>query len=470
MLQASLGGNGEGRCFQRMRAHLFSSLLCLGRHTITGLITTCGRHQVDWSADYRLYQKDRFDESKLFGAIRKGVESHLEDSAPLVVAMDDTILRKRGRKIPGTAYRRDPLGPKFGGVTLVLAQRVIQLSAAVPTGHGGARLVPIDFIQAPTVKRPKRDATPSEVNAYEEEKKQSLLNQQGLNRIQNLRTELDHCGSANRELWMCVDGSYTNKTVIRSLPQKTVLIGRIRGDAKLFDKVRDEQKTLGRNRVYGDRLPTPEEFLKDDSTPWQKVRAFAVGEYREFKVKSQKTVLWQVAGQNKILQLLVIAPLGYRLRQGGKLLYRQPAYIICTDPNLDLEKLLQAYLWRWDIEVNYRDEKTLLGVGQAQVRNPLSVQKAPALTVVAYSALVLAAINTFGSNHPHDLLLPTKWYPLKRKSRPSTALLINLFRHEMWADGILKSNFSGFASHPPSNTNPGKYSFPLRSALFYSIN
>ena len=470
VLQASFGEDGEGRCFQRMRAHIFSSLLCLGRHTITGLITTCGRHQADWSADYRLYQKERFDESKLFSAIRKEIESHLEATAPLVVAMDDTILRKRGRKIPGTAYRRDPLGPKFGGVTLVLAQRVIQLSAAVPTGHGGSRLVPIDFIQAPTVKRPKRDATPSELTSYQEEKKQVQLNQQGLNRIQHLRTEMDASGSAERDLWVCVDGSYTNKTVIRSLPQKTVLIGRIRGDAKLFNTVCEAQKPLGRNRVYGDRLPTPAEFLKDETAPWQKVRAFAVGEYREFKVKSQKQVLWQVAGQKKNLQLLVIAPLGYRLRKGGKLLYRQPAYIICTDPNLPIEKLLQAYLWRWDIEVNFRDEKTLLGLGQAQVRNSFSVQKAPALTVVAYASLLLAAINTFGANHPHDLLPPPKWYQERRKSRPSTALLINILRYEMWAGGLHQSNFSGFASHQPSNTNPLKYSFPLHSALLHAIN
>jgi len=39
--------------------------------------------------------------------------------------------------------------------------------------------------------------------------------------------------------------------------------------------------------------------------------------------------------------------------------------LICTDPDLALEDLLQQYIWRWDIEVNHRDEKTILGVGQA---------------------------------------------------------------------------------------------------------
>jgi hypothetical protein len=64
------------------------------------------------------------------------------------------------------------------------------------------------------------------------------------------------------------------------------------------------------------------------------------------------------------MQLLIIKPLGYRLTLGGRLLYRQPAYLLCTDPQMALQEFLQLFLWRWDIEVNFRNEKTLLGVGQ----------------------------------------------------------------------------------------------------------
>jgi hypothetical protein len=91
-----------------------------------------------------------------------------------------------------------------------------------------------------------------------------------------------------------------------------------------------------------------------------------------------------VAGEMD-LRLVVIRPVGYRLRSGARKLYTQPAYLICTDPLLALEDLLQEYIWRWDIEVNHRDEKTILGVGQAQVRNENSVQHIPALAVAAYA-------------------------------------------------------------------------------------
>ena len=66
------------------------------------------------------------------------------------------------------------------------------------------------------------------------------------------------------------------------------------------------------------------------------------------------------------MKLVIIRPLAYRLTKNSRLLYRQPAYLICTDTELEIEKLLQAYLWRWEIEVNFREQKTLLGCGQAQ--------------------------------------------------------------------------------------------------------
>jgi hypothetical protein len=81
------------------------------------------------------------------------------------------------------------------------------------------------------------------------------------------------------------------------------------------------------------------------------------------------------------LQVVVIKPLGYRLRIGSQLLYRQPAFLICTDPDLDLATLLQAYINRWEIECHHRDEKSLLGVDQSQVRNPNSVRRLPQLQV-----------------------------------------------------------------------------------------
>ncbi len=130
----------------------------MGRHTITSLLTTNARQFQDWSAAYRLYSKERIDLDRVFEQITDQVDDLRDSQKPLVVAMDDTILRKQGRCIPGTSYRRDPLGPPFQ-VNLVWAQRVLQLAAAIPGPEGDARMIPIDFKNAPTPRKPRAKAS-----------------------------------------------------------------------------------------------------------------------------------------------------------------------------------------------------------------------------------------------------------------------------------------------------------------------
>jgi len=131
------------------------------------------------------------------------------------------------------------------------------------------------------------------------------------------------------------------------------------------------------------------------------------------------------------LQLVVIKPLGYRLRNGSKLLYRQPAFLICTDPNLDLPMLAQSYVYRWEIECNHRDEKSLLGVAQGQVRNPQAVRRLPQLQVAGYSMVLLASLLSSGFQRTAEYLPLAKW---RRKAiRPSLLDMLALLRDQIFA-------------------------------------
>ena len=75
---------------------MLSSLVCLGRHTITGLRHTAGGSFQDWSALYRVFSQSRVDSEALFGAVRRGVLAQLQPDQPLVVALDDSLLPQRG--------------------------------------------------------------------------------------------------------------------------------------------------------------------------------------------------------------------------------------------------------------------------------------------------------------------------------------------------------------------------------------
>jgi len=438
-----------------------------GRHTITGLLRNQNRTQQDWSADYRFYAQGRLDVGKIFGHLRAQVEQCGSAEAPLVVAMDDSILRKTGRRIFGCGYRRDPLSPPFH-VNFVRGLRVLQISAAVRQGtQGAARLIPVDFQHAALPVKPNKKAPQEQHDAYVLERAARNINVVGRERLAHLRQQMDQSGSASRQLMVTVDGRFTNSTVLRQIPERTVLIGRVRRDS-VFYHPPQSQPERGRKRKYGQRCPTPEALLKDPLVAWQTVQAYAAGQTYEFKFKTLSPVYSVMDQGQRALRVVVIEPVPYRASKKSKLQRREPAFLICTDADLPIAQLLQAYLWRWDIEVNFRDEKTILGVGQAQVRSESSNQNAPALAVAAYAMLLLASVKTYGAQGKPDTFQSPLWYQRKPQKRATTHQLINQLRHELWADS-LKINFSAFSQKKQPDHNGIKCDHPLDSAVFLSL-
>jgi hypothetical protein len=458
LLSVTQQATPSASCALRLQQHLLGTLICPERSTLTNLICSYGGHQADWTADYRLYSRDRVDEGVLFDKVCSQLLNHLPAQAPLVVAVDDTILRKSGTHIAGVGWKRDPLGPAFQ-TNLVRAQRFVQFSAAWPLEQGQARMVPVGFHHAPSAPKPPKDADEQQLQAARESQKQQSLNQQTLRHLQALRQQVPE----QRAIILNGDGSYTNKTILRGLPANCHYIGRMRKDALLHALPQGTAPAKGRPACYGERLPTPEELRRDLKTPWQRVRAFAAGKNHRFRIKTLGPVLWRKAGADLPLRIVVIAPLGYRRRKGVPLLYRQPAYLLCTDLDLPLKRILQYYLWRWGIEVNFREEKTLVGTGDAQVRTKASNQHLPAMTVAAYALLWTAALTGHATGQQLGTLSAPKWRQKQQKPGivPSTGELIRLLRYEMWAESIRPESLSHFALGEP----PGPKSQKLRPSL-----
>lgn len=431
------------KAWQKARDLVFGTLACMGRHTVAGMLTASGQQYMDWSSAYRLFSRNRIDMERIFAVIIREAIKELEPFSDIIVSLDDTILKKTGRSVPGTSWRRDPLGPKFS-TNFIWGQRFLQVSMAMSDSGNNSRSrgVPIMFKHCPTVKKPGKKAGEDEKQVYLEQMKKHKLSLKGSESLNEIRRNLDQQGFNERTLHANVDGSYTNKEVLKNMPERTTLTGRIRKDTKLYSLPESSLK-VGRKRVYGERLPTPEEIRQSDKYIWEEVIAWAAGKTHKFNVKIIKNVRWTSAGEKHILQLVVIKPLRYRLTKSSKLLYHQPAYLICTDNDLKIEKLLQAYLWRWEIEVNFREEKTLLGCGQAQIRNPFSVESVPAFVVAIYSLLHLAAKS---SAKIDDTLIPRSlWYPKKPGKRTTTGDILNNIRTQLYCKAI-DMNFSGFVS------------------------
>jgi hypothetical protein len=487
----------QQRTWQRAHRLAYGLLLCLRTHLTSNAICATGRQFLDWSADYRLFSRSPWDPHALFDPIFAHLAGLLaSEQAPVIAALDDTLCRKTGRHIPGATYARDPLSPPFH-VNLVRGLRFVQASLLVRAAGflGPARALPVRFEPAPPAVKPpsfkgahkhvrnnqrnqkknqkrtakksgapagkKRAAVPTpEEKEYRLQKKLRALTQVGVRVLQSLRDALDaRPDTRQRQLLVSGDGSYTNRTVLRQLPERTTFIGRIRKDAKLFLALPPltDTRSGGRPRRYGAPAPTPEQVLHDDTRPVVKVRCFAAGAVREIPVKILSTVYWRKAGPDMPLLLVLIKPLGYRLRKGSKLLYRQPAFLICTDSQLDLQMLLQAYIDRWEIECNHRDEKSLLGAAQGQVCNPLAVARLPQFQVAIYSLLLLASTLAYGFQRTAAYLPLPRW---RRKSiRPSALDLLNLLRDQIFARQMQDQAtpiIDDFAIPVPADANASK--------------
>ena len=407
-------------------------LLCSPKpKTFTSVLQWLGREEGDWTWAYRLGSQTQWDPVDLFAPILyRAVQLSGPTDQPLFSVQDDTLLRKTGRRIPGTAYGRDPLSPPFH-VNLVLGQRFLQTTLLVPGGvERPWRSIPISFRHTPPLKAPRR-ATPEQKAAVKEARKYHNLCTMAAEELALLRTHIDEIpGGAQRLLLHSVDGGYGKKSFLTHLPARTTVVFRLRKDARLRAYLPPSARAG--HCKYGPVLPTPEQIRQDEQRPWQKTQVYVAGQMREVSFKAMEGICWPKGAGNQPMRLLVIKPPGYRLRKGSPLHYRQPAYlgvIGCSATELEARTCIQSYVGRWEIEVNHREEKDGLGIGQAQVWNARSVPRTPALEVCIYAALLLSSIITFQDRRT-DAFGPLPKWRKAQPQRPSLRELIELTRCE----------------------------------------
>ncbi|MGH9630771.1 MAG: transposase [Bryobacteraceae bacterium] len=432
----------QTRTFQRGVRQALGSLVCLGRRCLSRIIWTNGGQNRSWSAEYFLHSRCQWEPQQLFRPILEGALPYCTQRL-VGVALDDTRLRKSGRCIPQAFYQRDPLSPPFH-VNLVLGLRFLQASLLVPlhrTSAVGTRALPIRFQEVSRVKRPGKRANDEMKQEYRAAVKQRNLSRSFVEMGQQLRQELDQAGGHKKILVLAGDGSFCNRTCFAEIPERSVLLVRARKDAKLCFRASDNSR-----RFYGVDKFTPEQVRKDEDREWKTTKIFYGGKRRRIRYKVVRNVYWQRGAGQRPLRLIVIAPTPYRKSQSRKLYYRDPAYLLTTGLKSSIKQLLQIYFDRWQIEVNHREEKDTLGVGQAQLWNVTSVPKQPVLTVASYSALLLASLRAFGPERGTAYAHLPKWR--RNARRPSCLDLITLLRKEMSQQPQLLAPF-GFTITDP---------------------
>jgi hypothetical protein len=420
----------QARSGRRAQRLCLSALLCLGRKWITGLIGAANREQLDWSADYKLFSRCRWENQQVFTPVlRRGLE-YLGPDEPIVVAGDETKTPRAGRRVRRSTWLRDPLSPPFH-VNLMRGVRWVQLAMVLPLHRRhkvSARSVPVSFEPIDMPRKPRKFAPAKEHQAYRKARQLNNMSQQFVRQARSLRHHFDATGAFVRLLLLVLDGGFCNRTVFRAKLDRTARLARCRKDAKLCFPANDPQNP---KRRYAREKFTPEQVRQNPTIPWQKKTFFLGGRKRSVRFKPLAGVLWQMGSGLIPLRLIVMAPIPYRLSAHVHLEYRQPAYLLTDELTLPVETLIQAYLDRWQIEVNHRDEKQHLGITEAQVWNDRSVDHLPAFMVAAYAFLLLASLEAYGPKRTDEYIQPPKWQ--RRRSRPSCQDLLCQFRKEAFA-------------------------------------
>ena len=142
--------------------------------------------------------------------------------------------------------------------------------------------------------------------------------------------------------------------------------------------------------------------------------------------------------------MVVIAPLHRGRNAKGQWKYTQSAFLLCTDPEMLVADLIQAYMIRWGIEVNFREEKQLFGIGQAQVRHSRRVLAAPLVAIAAYSALLIAGREEFSNGKKPGHLRTGKWQRRWKYQSYRTSDL----RKQLYSEAAMHNICCGPASPP----------------------
>jgi hypothetical protein len=416
----------QARTAKRAIRQAMGSLICVGRRTITRIICAIGHEMRSWSGEYFVHSRSTWSAQRLFDPIAKEALSYCRGNL-LGVVVDDTSVKKTGKRILQAFWSRDPMSPPFH-TNLQLGIRFLQFALVIPlhrTSHASARTIPIRFEEVSAAKKPRkgRKDYDEKMKEYKQMRKTHNLPLRAVEAVSQVRSMLDLAGAAKKRLIIIGDGAFCNRRMFSLQTERTELLVRVRKDIKLC------RRSQLKNRFYDQVVFTPKQALENEQVPWKEVRLFYGGKQRLVRFKEVPDLYWQTGAKKRPLRLFIIDGNRYRVRKTGRSRKRETGFLLTTMLQGQSKNLLQLYFDRWQIEVNHRDEKTTLGVGQAQVHNYIAVPKQPVLVVAAYSALLLASLNAFGPDRG-DAYTPLPRWRANAK-RPSCLDLVTLLRKEL---------------------------------------
>jgi hypothetical protein len=336
---------------------------------------------------------------------------------PVVVGIDETIERRRGRKIAARGIYRDPVrsSKEFFVKTSGLRWSSMMLLVPVPWA---SRIWALPFLSV---------LAPSE--RYHERcgKKHKTITDWARQMIRQL-----HRWLPTRSLVIVTDGAYAVVkflAAVVSLPGVTV-VTRLRLDAALYDPPKErEAGKKGRPALKGKRQPTLSQRLKDPATQWQECMVSWYGGLQRKVEVATGTALWYRAGVPPV-------PIRWVLVRDPEGTFASQA-LLCTDQSAQAVQIVEWFVMRWPMEVTFHEVRTHLGVETQRQWSDLAILRTTPALLGLFSLVTLFAHHLL-DEQPFPVR-QSAWYA---KALPTFSDTLAFVRQHLWSSTFFSTSSS----------------------------
>ncbi len=325
---------------------------------------------------------------------------------PLVLGIDETLERRRGKTITAAGIYRDPVRSSHGHFVKARALRWVSLMLLVPIPWAN-RTWALPVLSA---------LAPSERYDADHGRRHKVVTDWARQMVRAV-----HRWCPTRPLVLVGDTAYATLAFLAATRSVATIVTRLRLDARLFAPPPPRApRQKGRPRLVGARLPTLAARLCDPTTIWTPLTVpFWYGETdRTIEIVSD-TALWYSTG-------LPPAPVRWVLIRDPDDAF-PPQALLCTDVAADPVQIVSWFVLRWQMETTFHEVRDHLGVETGRGWSERTIRRTTPALLGLFSFVTLVAHDYWGCRAP--LVKGAAWY---HKREPTFIDAIAVVRRSLW--------------------------------------
>jgi DDE superfamily endonuclease len=425
------------RTWRHARVLIIGAILAPGRRTVASLLRITARARERRFGNYhRVLSRAAWDPRAGARILLGLLINAFVPSGPVVMALDDTIERRWGRRIRARGIYRDPVRSSDAHFVKTSGLRWMSLMLLAPVPWAG-RVWALPFLTA---------LVPSERSRHEQGRRHRTLLDVGRQLALQARRWLP-----GRDLVLVGDSGFSALLFLDAMRRGSITtITRLRLDAALYDPAPPRLPgTVGRPRKKGARLPTLSEVLVAENTLWQTVQVlgwYGAGQ-RTIEITSA-TAVWRHGG-------MPVVPIRWVLIRDPEHRFA-PQALLCTDLAREPAQIVSWFVRRWCVEVTYQEARAHLGVETQRQWSDKAIARTTPCLLALFSIVTLLAARLPARECRH--VTAAAWY---RKPHPTFSDALAAVRRAIWRE-------QGFATSRRRSDRP-KRCRPLPAPWAYAL-